>query len=687
MAKKKNTIQKPERGLGQAVNSIRSSARRAVVKEQKERRKRILDDMRGEAERTVHLHNAEYRKSDNDRSRAAMATLEVVRGQQQAVVDSYGIEVPIHLSIGWSFRAFTDYRSIRVQWSHRDLPDFSDNGSIAEAVIAMRGVTQHELGHNLHSIRPTTLWEHASTQAAITARGGGVYRPDFSHTANILEDQRMESRMVRDVPRLAAYFTVMCNRWLKGDALWVLVAGRSYLPDEVRSTALAAFSKPEIAEAWLDIVNRYKGARSVRGLAEAVLDGMEVLDGLRTNEGTNHEEGYFQPRPTDEEIEQAESKAEGVATDPVVMPPRPEPEPQSDEDGSEASESGDSGSEGEQEQEQGQSGSEGDQSASEGNADADGESDSSTDSRSGTGATTGGGDSDPKAEAEAEETARRKQATKDAIKKAVDDAMEGIKSSDDGELDETVEEIRRSIDDFRLTPLPSDRQGPCSNEVLDLGRKISERMRLSLQQWVTAAAPVWQSHQEHGVIDPLAWRTHRVGERDYHRSMTGTGSEGLDLHLTLMADASGSMLHQMGALSAVMYGTAAACDELGIDRTMVLWSDNTTSHRVWDGESASPVSMESAGGTDPTLALDDMTNHNVNGRGHHLVIVFTDGQWGSFGTLQQWGDDNRKFILVKFGPDAGNYTYGADHSIYIPTIEDMQYHIAAALDDTLASIY
>jgi hypothetical protein len=677
MAKRRNTIAKPERGLGQAVNSMRSSARRAVVKEQKERRKRILDDMRGEAERHVDTHSLQWRRSSNNNLKPLLSILSVVRSQQQAVADSYGIHVPISLNAGFSFRASTDYKTIDINWSQREIPDLDDSRAVAEAIIALRGVCQHELGHNLHSIRPRVLWEHPSTQAVVTQRNC-ITQMSFLHVANILEDQRMECRMVRDVPRLAAYFTVMAERWLQGDNKWVLVAGRSFLPEEVRALALAAFNDDVKAQQWLQVVNRYKTARSVKTMAEAIVDGWDIIQGMPVPEGTEHERPYWQRPSTPEDHADADERAENGATEPVVMP-----KPQGDQGASGASESDEDGSDGDQEQGQGQSGSEDDQDGSESNGGADGETDSSTDADSGNGAATGKTDLDEQVERQTDAN----KAVEEAVKKAAQEALEEIRNSESDDIEETVSEVRKQAEDFRLSRLPDNRFQDMHPITLDLAMKIAERMRLSLQQWVTAAAPVWQSHQEQGVIDALAWRTHRVGERDYHRSMTGTGSEGLDLHLTLMADASGSMSDHMGPLSAVMYGTAAACDELGIDRTMVLWSDNTSTHRVWDKEAATPIHMESDGGTDPIMALDDMTTHNENGRGHHIVVVFTDGQWGGFGSLQEWADDNRKFILVKFGPDAGNYTYGADHSIYIPTIEDMQYHIAAALDDTLASIY
>lgn len=658
----KNSIKKPERGLGQAVNSARSNARRAVAREQAQRRARVLDDMRGEAERHVNEGYTERRREANEDQRKSISLVRVVAAQQQAVVDSYGLDLPIRVEAAYTFSAKTDYRSIHIGWSANDLPDFGNVEDVAEAIIAFRGACQHELGHNLHSIRPQVFWGHPSTKKVV--EGTGVTIAEFMHMANVLEDQRMECRMVAAVPRLAAYFTVMCGKWLDGRNQWFLVAGRSYLPDEVRALALASFTKPEIAQPWLDIVNRYKVARSVKAMAEAVVEGITLTQGMRVDEGTEHVEHWWDRNARPEETAAADDRAADGASEPSIMPPNPISTSAEDAEGAakNGQESGDQeGSESAQE------GSESDQEGSES-------------AQEGTGATTGSNDEEAKAKAKAK-------ATDEAIQKAAREAADEIKQLESEELAETVDEISRSIENFRLPNLPADRQAPPSRLLVDLSLKIKERMRSSLQGWVTAAAPVWQSHQEQGVLDALAWRTHRTGERDYHRSMSGTGSEGLDIHLTLMCDASGSMSDHMMPLSAVMYGTAAACDELGIDRTMTLWSDNQRTYRVWDGIDSCPALLDSDGGTDPTIALDDMENHNENGRGHHVVIIFTDGVWGTFGSLQQWAGDNRKIILVKFGPDAGNFTYGADHSIKIDSITDMEYHIAAALDDTLASIY
>lgn len=670
---------KPARGLGRAISSQRAAIKREILRTQEEERKKrnqqALEEM-GRWQRTPDPVTVEARK----RIERANSLLQFVTSNQTAVIRSYGLRQRVNANVtSWSSptEAWTDFSSITLQWN----PSTMEH-SVPTAVVELRGILQHELGHLLHTIPPRRLQNHRSWREVIERRYTTEPPIHLLHRMiNVLEDQRMESRMVRDVPRLSSCFTVIVARAVlagmvenPGAMAWTLVAGRQYLPSTFLSKTASAFDAKYGSGAhieWANIVAAYKSAKSVKALIEAACDAYDWAEahGLIVISTTEH--GNPWGGPNEEQME--ETAANGAVEQPhQPTPPNPTSTP-----------AGDPVEEGTQ-----------------GDEDSDEDSDETS--------TTGQGEQEAESDSESAQEGSEGDPSDDA---AVDDG-EGVGTGGNDEHDATTDEIKQMLDEIEKEATATAAADDDVVEILDCwnpdgpvldfsdryvtherwdsveenGNRIAAEVEQALQQWVTAAAPVWHGRQERGIVDPIAYTSRTPGDRAFFRNRSGDGEQTLDLHLSLLCDNSGSMTHHMQALSAVMYGMATACDRLGIGRSMMLWSDPTSTTAVWSNSTPTPSLFGAVGGTEPSTALNDLENHNVDGRSRHLVVIFTDGEWGAFGTLQQWAAEGRTIMLIKFRPDR-HFTYGADHVVEIHSMLDMPVQISASLNDILATLY
>ena len=140
------------------------------------------------------------------------------------------------------------------------------------------------------------------------------------------------------------------------------------------------------------------------------------------------------------------------------------------------------------------------------------------------------------------------------------------------------------------------------------------------------------------------------------------------------------------ALSEAVYACATACQNLGIGFSGTLWSSENQHYRIWTHGSPTPTLWPTLGGTDPSLALDDLDTHNPEQALNHLVIIFTDGAWSSaFPSLQRWSAEGRKFILVRYGSYEGaiQKDMGADSHIHINNVNQLPGELTTALLDIL----
>jgi hypothetical protein len=182
-----------------------------------------------------------------------------------AVLASEGVAVPIKAVAAQGnegMRAWTDFERIAIR--------FVPHEDVRLLAATLRGLMYHEGGH----IRWTVPFRELAALAGVTLPAGGAMSTSTKalHTAwNCLEDQRMETAVVSDSPRKAAYFTplVMTEHAATLDnmaANWPLLVWRRYLPSKLRVEARRMFvvkhnmlsgDGDELATMLDDVVTRY----------------------------------------------------------------------------------------------------------------------------------------------------------------------------------------------------------------------------------------------------------------------------------------------------------------------------------------------------------------------------------------------------------------------------------------------
>ena len=220
--------------------------------------------------------------------------------------------------------------------------------------------------------------------------------------------------------------------------------------------------------------------------------------------------------------------------------------------------------------------------------------------------------------------------------------------------------------------------------------RISVGMEQALNDFVTASQPAWVNRQETGVIDPLAYRTKDIGDLDYRRRLEGDYNTGVDLHLSMLCDVSGSMGgKEIEQLSIAMYATAVACNRIGIGTTFLLWSNEGNEGRVWVNGEPTPTVWYADGGTNPTRALNDLEFHNPEEASNHLVLVFTDGAWdvGS-NPLSNWAEPGRYIVLSRLVEQVfayDDYLFKADAYASVTDVSQLPDKLTSAIHSVLSS--
>ena len=147
-------------------------------------------------------------KFDRDHTPAPKQQVGVNRSivrRTAAVLASEKVTVPIHVKQGDEMapsRAWTDFTQIAVTYKPED--------DVRLLAAELRGLLYHEGGHCRFSDPFLSLADkvEAILGTIPTAEGVTNYR-DMHRAWNCLEDQRMETAVVSDAPRKAAFFTPM----------------------------------------------------------------------------------------------------------------------------------------------------------------------------------------------------------------------------------------------------------------------------------------------------------------------------------------------------------------------------------------------------------------------------------------------------------------------------------------------
>lgn len=678
-----------------------------------------------------------------------------------AVLQSEGVNVIIRATPAEKMSAWTDFDQIVINYRMHD--------DVRLLAATMRGLAYHEGGHCRFTIPFAQLVE--AVLGKYVPRDHNQYHKAW----NILEDQRMETAVVSDSPRKAAYITpvIMTEMTDTVNAAadnWPVLIWRKYLPAKIRKGARTLFvakhnlmgvNGEALAKAWERVTTEYVMADNVNDLWTAVLTAHQLLQMTQTIPAAQGNMGHDeQTRAERDNLDDAlvipiaaDMIPEGETfdidsdepfdvdtTDPAVaehlanifialfshpetllrvvyaVPQQSnetapgsgsssEPDDQDDDesDESEADEdeaddeqtdsvqgdskdADDDGTDDEDESAAGSKRDEADDATDEAedadDADDDDASEYDDDDDDDRYANDGDRDSGKDPEQEGGE---------DGEHDATDEVDDGLdyrdrSDEDDGEeltdddLADALQEAEAERDedealdgdvhafqdvlDTRVSDLTPYNTHPSSDmEATATAHNLADDLEQSFYASTMDSAPAWVEQQRRGVLNVMRYKTRSAGETEFFKQWTEDDQPGFNIAVSVLLDYSGSMGGYTEELAQAGYATKLACSKLGIPCTVVLW--DTGAQVLWDANEEAeylPV-VESAGGTDPSVALADIPNQRFE-KQQHIVFIMTDGEWqgnqANSGYLAAYNEQGRIFIGCGFNSGCGSSDYLAD---------------------------
>lgn len=712
---------KPKRGLGSVVTRQRRKVIGMIDKEREHRQQVLAQRARQHINGTVsHAESAARR----ERLSWCSSFLGTVAGQQTAVLRSYGMTQPVHARLVRHYShydnkfvpdtnpvdiAYTDFSQVVVRWNVIGIPDAGDYVNVIDTIATMRGVFQHEFGHLRHTVPYPVLIAKYAEEKGLTA--DHYLMQDYQWAWNALEDQRMESLVVQEVPRMASYFTsIVLNVLLNSgspDRAWLLLAGRLYLPDEIRYYARNEFGDRARADEWYNIVKDYKTATTATDMVSAVIRAHNFLRqqniDLPPQPGGQHRDSGTETGGENVDISEDGNslKQENDTIDEFSPQSGDSSDSAGDDDGDSGSgKSADDEAEDDAKPTDGAGNDSDDTSTSEDN---DGDSDAPSNSQHKDKSDDGSTDDNPSPTAEVPSVIEDGHAPSQSqsydkgdgtFKHAAEQMLEDVTNQlrNDADNINTARDININYSRSHIPELSTSGMPTLSQDLQSTAHSLAAGIETALSDYVTASQPHWVDRVDEGVINPLAFRTKDIGSYDYRRDRIGDCVDGLDLHVSFLSDVSVSMEGgPMASLSVAMYAMVLACERMGIGTTCTLWSSDTETYRIWDNESPSPVLLGALGGTDPSLALDDLSTHNPEGAKQHLVFIFTDGEWGYTPPLSDtYGQEGRRIVVVRYGVWFDNEVqdldevYGSDALININDVTKLPEVLHSCISEVLS---
>ncbi len=244
------------------------------------------EQLANEAKRQMVLRDASARHAHVTPEHVAISR-GIVR-RVAGVLASEHVSVPIEVrptpKSGGTLSAYTDFSRIHCTYRVQDDPRMT--------AAVLRGILYHEGGH----IRWTVPWGELSNMvkrshpAVFNGHDAGY----FHRAWNILEDQRMETAVVSDSPRKAAYFTPMILAEFTSSldaaaANYPVLAWRKYLPRHIRTGARRLFivrhsdidDIEDLTTAMEATIERYITATDPLTMVQCVVDFHEIMGNFR----------------------------------------------------------------------------------------------------------------------------------------------------------------------------------------------------------------------------------------------------------------------------------------------------------------------------------------------------------------------------------------------------------------------
>lgn len=536
--------------------------------------------------------------------------------------------------------AWTTLEGDKVSFAMNQMP----KPNTAVDVAVWLGTNAHELGHVLYSPR------RESTLMYRVIESDKTYLPGIAMMHNILEDQRQERLVLARFAPWRSYLTAALGHHLQlDDDAWLLMAGRTWLPQEVRDAAKAAMVRKH-GQRVTDEVTRIVGEYQ-RLTDPGDVDGDEAWDLLNElhtmfaddmpkmsttctvmtgGEPDTAEPGEGAPATADE-AERGESSASDDASS------------------SDESTSGDRDGDGD------------------GGDTDDGDDDGKDGDTIGGGTGAGKGSTPPQPMSPAE--------VKKALKEAAKQQIEN-----DEETTDDIESILDALDYGRGqdTAEGKDSPGeylPASDVALRLRSEVSDAL-LDLKD---ESEPGWLKRTDSGRLNVRRLLSPTTSADELFDRYEPGMMDASELEVILLLDVSSSMHSETYALAEATWAIRMAVDDLEGRCTVYTWDSGP--HHVMHDASARPDGRmfrpNSMGGTDPRSVLVEayrvIAGSDARNR---LVVILTDGGWSNEQRAERVIDAMNEAGVTTVFAELGGYTppggtTNGHHCQYAANIDDL----------------
>lgn len=631
---------KPSRLSKKELNNAKARIRGAINRESKASKKR-QDEMASYILNYAAQRSHANTSAANLRKRKAHGVMVGVSRLSSSVLSTLDVRVPIHVEGTRHVpiaSAQTDFKSINI-YVNLDNYNAEDRHGLASFIHMTKGLVYHEGGH----VKWTTPFNKLVELSGRTdLNRGDKYR--LVKAWNVLEDQRMETAMCSVSPIMGKYFTsivlnVVINLQDIG-ANWPWIAGRTYLPTDIRQVIRDAAEERDIngiIDAMTNCVMGYRKSKCPKEMMRYVIQFSGYLElwgaDLKSPDTHNWDNwGYgedYSDAPTPDSIpdvqDQPLEKPSSGITRPVIEDPKPDEKPEHDEEPDKVVKS-----------------------------------DKDETQNGGSGAPSSGVKDIPTVDSQriAEELAQR-------ISEEIEDNVQSVK---DHELDDFIS----TVNEHSSKPVLTDPTiSLMNNKEIESTVEVTNSMVSVLERLVVQVDPAWRGYQEEGVLDPTLFRLREPGDTNFWSGLDGEGNNGHDIALSVLIDSSGSMGSKMDKVSISAMGIRKACEQLGIPCTITTFNDDV--YMVADAnENVDYIRVSATGGTSVINAMMALEDQRC-GKTYHLVIILTDGEWSDVSDTRLWSHPSRSITIVGFGYGMDGYisNKGADHWLVIEDLMEL----------------
>lgn len=629
-----------------------ASARRKLVREAADREAKAISDARSD------LVNAERRLKIQEANRRLNMVGSGMTPRLRAVMNSWGLTLPLNITPARNVSAHTDFRQITVNYDQRLVPNATGWGAtevdsndviseeeLRQIAAELRGAFYHEVGHNLFTLPFRDLIIAAlaegwtNDQVIINADGVPSWNRAFQTAWNVLEDQRMEMAVVMESPQIAAYLTVLVLRLIVSNyarpETWMLVAGRRYLPASVRKACRNLWdndpqmSQNATSDQVLKHVYTYMTTDKASDMMNVVVRMTHLLNGISPKGIDGHEEitgstrGNGKTPATPEEItERLTEVNERIKND---VPSKPDSkDTQDSEKSSQGAPSKDSSSD----DDGGDDTASGEGSKGPSSTDPEGESDQAGDSG-------GKGSNDPDWKIQ------------NNLRQALSEVMDALEDDENLKGDVSSMNDAYASNDASLPPYGRVTSNT-DEDALTKSKIIVDDIIRAFDLATSNCAPHWESQQRRGYIEPVRYATRQAGDMEFFRGYVDEGDPGHDIAVSLFLDISGSMMGTEAEIGAAAWSVKSACDQIGIDCDVTLF--NEQGYSLWtkiDRVSDDVPAIEPSGGTHPVSAFEGIL-YEESDKKNHIVLVMTDGEWSEGASMSRYKHSNTTSVIFHY---------------------------------------